>query len=201
MSPRGAHGSDRYVEEALAMIDRAGSSYGVNLREIARALGCAHTNAYNYFDDLDDLLAHALVRAIEKQYEHSERAVTRAGRAPQRRLGALIDSQIEFALAHPGWYSFIWLEPLRREPLPRALSVMAQAGEGLMQLVDEASDRSLSARRARQIAEDLHTWLHGALVKAVTGRVRSAAPADIRRDIATGARRVCRELIQMDRRH
>src|SRR5919197_626011 len=200
MRPRGAQGRTRYIDEALAMIDRAGSSHGVNLREVARALGCAHTNAYNYFEDLDDLLAHTLVAVLEQQLACSERALARAGREPRRRLTALIESQVDFALAHPGWYRFVWLEPLRGPPLPRALAVMEQAGAGIAQLVSGGVGTATSPVRAGEIAEDLHTWLHGALAKAVTGRVRSSAPADIRREIASSARRVCRAFIGLDRR-
>jgi len=32
------------------VIDKEEGLRGVNLRKIAREIGCAHTNAYNYFD-------------------------------------------------------------------------------------------------------------------------------------------------------
>ncbi len=187
--------AQRYIDLALKLIDRDGGSRGVNLREVARELGCAHTNAYNYFNGLEELLAQSLVAVLERQAELSERALSRPTRDPRKRLAALIESQVEFALAHPGWYRFAWLEPLPGPPLPRALEVMEQAGAGIARLVSELAAGAISPARSAQVAEDLHTWLHGALAKAVTGRVRSSTPTDVRAELTAGARRLCRDLI------
>ena len=44
------------IEATMALIDEKGSSSNVNFREIARALGCAHTSLYNLFPSYSELL-------------------------------------------------------------------------------------------------------------------------------------------------
>jgi AcrR family transcriptional regulator len=191
-----AGGAERYLERTLTMIDGAGGSHGVNLRELSRALGCAHTNTYNYFEGLDALLSEALVTAVERQLAHAEAALAAAGVDPEERLQALIDSQIDFALAHPGWYRFVWLEPLRRPPPERAQAAMQRAGEGLVDLVARASDGTLPEGAAWQVAEDLHTYLHGALCKAIAGRIAPAPDDQLRARISSASRRVLRGFLE-----
>ena len=44
---------DKFILETLALIREKGGSKNVNLREISKRVGCAHTNAYNYFDGFE----------------------------------------------------------------------------------------------------------------------------------------------------
>lgn len=187
--------AERYVEQALAMIDREGESRGVNLRELSRELGCAHTNAYNYFDGLDDLLSQALVSATQRQLDHSLSALASGGVSPFRRLDALIEASVDFALAHPGWYRFIWLEPLRSPPPESVLTTMQQAGAALVSLLIEATEGTLSPRNARLLAEDFHSFLHGMICKALAGRVEGGDAKAGRGQLIARARRVLRQLI------
>jgi AcrR family transcriptional regulator len=167
----------------------------VNLRELSRELGYAHTNAYNYFGGLEDLLGRALVAALERQYEAARRALDGAGADPRRRMSRLVASQVDFALAHPGWYRFVWFEPLAAPPPPRAVEIMLAAGEELARTFGALSRGALAPAAARRAAEDFHTWLHGALAKALFARVRSADPARVRRSLEAGARRMLRALV------
>lgn len=185
----------RYVDEALACIDAAGGPAGLNLREISRSLGCAHTNAYNYFDGLDDLLGQALVAALEREVEQIRRAIPDDDGDPRAALLAIAEAQIDFELAHPGWFRLVWLEPLRRPPPPRALELMAEAGEVLTRLFREAVESSRSEVDARRLAVDFHTWLHGAVCKAIAGRVASADPEQVRAQLRAQARRILALLI------
>ena len=57
--------ADRFVDTTLELIAEQGGSQGVNLREVARRIGCAHTNVYNYFDSYDDLLWSAFRRVLD----------------------------------------------------------------------------------------------------------------------------------------
>jgi len=59
----------RIIEVTLELINREGGVQGVNLRQIARLLSCAHTNLYNYFSDGNELLWAALDEAGVKLRE------------------------------------------------------------------------------------------------------------------------------------
>ncbi len=183
-------GRSAYLEQALRLIDERGGSQGVNLREVARALGRAHTNAYNYFHDLPDLLGQALAEILERQFAETGRALAKAGPGAARRLERLVQSQVDFALAHPGWYRFAWLEPLDGPPPARAEEVMRLAGEELTRLFEALSQGTRTQAQARRAAGDFHDWLHGALSKVLTGRVVQAPSSQHRRALMAGARRM-----------
>ena len=74
------------VETALALINEEGSSSKVNLREIARRLGCAHTNIYNYYPSLDELLGRA--RRCAPAYDRCGDLV--AGKGRDREIAACL---------------------------------------------------------------------------------------------------------------
>jgi AcrR family transcriptional regulator len=201
MSPRPAKAAaetkmrERFVEEALALIDRGGGSRGLNLREVARSVGCAHTNAYNYFEGVDELLAECLQVAFERQYEHSKRATAKTIDDPWKTVGLLVESQADFALAHPGWYLFVWIEPLRFALPSRILPLMQQATSEVVELVRVLGRRRLSVSRATQVVEDFHNHLHGVLCKAVARRVPEVPRAELRRHITSNSQRVLRTLV------
>ena len=62
--------ADRFIDETLELIAEKGGSQEVNLREIARRIGCAHTNAYNYFVSFDELLWAAFRRGLKRYGEY-----------------------------------------------------------------------------------------------------------------------------------
>lgn len=164
----------RFVAEALARIDATGGVRGVNLRELARALGCAHTNAYNYFESLDELLWHALVAAVEQLIAHTEAAMARRG---GRTLSTFIGSQVDFALAHPGWYRLVWLEVLPGAPPAELLPLLRRPPALFAEILAGLAPMRLTRRQADDAAELVHTYLHGALCKAVAGRAGRAGRA------------------------
>lgn len=181
--------TDQYVTEALRQIDLAGDLHGLTLREVSRRLGCAHTNAYNYFEDLPALLWRARAAALERQIEAASTPLQRR-RSPRAAFEACVASQVDFALQHPGWYRAIWLDRLEGPPPADVVRLLERATEVILELVSLLAPGELPPARAREVAEVFHTYLHGALCKAIAGRVASAAPADLRRSIVSTARRV-----------
>jgi AcrR family transcriptional regulator len=105
----------RLVELTLALIERRGGLRDVNLREVARHAKCSHANVYNYFDSFADLLWATLDLAIARLIAHTEAAM-RARPRSREVFRVFIESQIDFALEHPGIYRFIWLDTLSGVP-------------------------------------------------------------------------------------
>jgi len=115
--------ASRLVENAVALIEESGGSKGVNLRMIAKRVGCAHTNVYNYFDSFEDLLWGAFL-AILKRWVEFTRARVGAQVDQPGLLRAFVQTQVAFAVEHPGWYRFVWLEKLPGQPPPPVLELL-----------------------------------------------------------------------------
>lgn len=176
---------ERYIEETLSLIDKAGGLHGLNLREISRALGCAHTNAYNHFNGLEDLVWQATVAALERMMEQTGKALEQGRGAP---FDLFIGAQFDFAVQHPGWYRLIWLEPHQDEPPEELRPKLAQPGVLFAQFVAEVCSSRLPTAKNEEIAECVHTYLHGALCKTISGRTPLASAAVTRRQVVARCR-------------
>lgn len=97
------------VETALELMRNKSDLRGLNLREIARTLGCAHTNLYNYFPSYNNLLweTHAALQKIfmEMLLEKLDKANT-----PEMRLTYFFEACVEMYLDNKGWFRLAWHE-------------------------------------------------------------------------------------------
>lgn len=91
---------EAFIDAVLSMLDEGMSLRELNLRKVAKQVGCAHTNAYNYFTSYEELLWWSLKGALERMTAMVD---------PEH--GGLTEAYVEFALDHPAWYRLIWLEP------------------------------------------------------------------------------------------
>lgn len=102
---------DMIIKEVLNMIDEIGDIRRINLREVARRIGCAHTNIYNYFKNVDEMLWNAVVPAFHLARECTIDKVKAMNlQSEEEQVSAVFKYNIEFALEHPGLFRFIWLE-------------------------------------------------------------------------------------------
>ena len=109
--------SDRFVDTTLELIAEKGGSQGVNLREVARRLGCAHTNVYNYFDSFDDLLWTAFRRVLN---DYGSRLFGNLGESlpSDEYLLRIVTNLVTYPQQNPGWYRFIGSDPLGTADFP-----------------------------------------------------------------------------------
>ena len=106
--------AQRYIDETVALIAERGGSADVNLREVSRRLGCAHTNVYNYFASFDDLLWSAF-RAVLEDYGAYLRHDLEDALASDVYLRRLITNLVVYPQRNPGLYRFIGSDPLRSD--------------------------------------------------------------------------------------
>lgn len=181
---------DRYLEQVLVLIDRAGGSQGINMREVSRSLGYAHTNAYNYFKNLEDLRWKALEVTIERQLQHTKQAMTPTPSDQDMALKMPIGKQFDFAFEHPGWYRFIWLEALPGHPPDPVILAITRAGLEFIGMVASCATRKFSEDRAMEMGDLFHIFLHGALCKVIARRVHSDCMDETRNKFIGDARRI-----------
>lgn len=98
--------SEKFIEAMLETISEKGGLSGVNLRMVAKKVGCAHTNAYNYFDGYEGLIFAAYDKALDLYG-----VAVIEGLDEIESAGAyfirFIQNIIDFALNNPGFYRFI----------------------------------------------------------------------------------------------
>ncbi|MGC6173653.1 TetR/AcrR family transcriptional regulator [Lacrimispora sp. 38-1] len=100
---------DQIIETALDLMKDRSDIRSINLREIARALGCAHTNLYNYFPSFNDLLWEAHI-VIQKKII-SELYVRLANMQDQsNKLQCFFSTLADQYLEHRGWFRLAWLD-------------------------------------------------------------------------------------------
>ncbi len=69
---------EQIIDTTLELLKDKSDIRTINLREIARVLGCAHTNLYNYFPSFQDLLweAHMEIEHIDDIQPEIDKIVT-----------------------------------------------------------------------------------------------------------------------------
>lgn len=107
----------KFVDAMLSLILEKGGLKEVNLRMVSKQVGCAHTNAYNYFENFDALIFAAY-----------DSVLIHYGRAVSKDLDALqdanllfiqfIDNIVSFATEYPGYYRFIGSDDFNIAQLP-----------------------------------------------------------------------------------
>jgi len=151
---------DLLLDLTLEMIDEHQSSKGVNLREIAKRAGCAHTNIYNYFKNLEELIWHALAKAYKLLGQYTIKKIGPEYN-PSQFFVKLIESQIDFALEHPGLHRFMWLEPAPGSPPKSVMKYWNKFLQDFVLMIFALSDKKLSQNQCESIAEIILGYIHG----------------------------------------
>ncbi|TCT12214.1 TetR family transcriptional regulator [Natranaerovirga pectinivora] len=160
---------DLIIETTLALIEKNEGLKDVNLRGIAKAIGCAHTNLYNYFQSFNEIIWEALGRVILKMIAYVE---TNVGSEIEddEKIFMLFASVIDFSMDHPGWFRLMWLEEIDGEPPNEVIQILSMPGEGLKGALMKASGNKLTEERAIIIEDILYTYIHGELCKWINNR-------------------------------
>jgi AcrR family transcriptional regulator len=172
MAKRNSNGPprERFIEETLALIAEKGGSRDVNLREISRRVGCAHTNAYNYFSNMDDLLWAAFKRALLRYADAIVDGLddTLSG---YKYFDRLITNMIDFAVDNPGLYRFIGSDPLNPETIPQEI-VETITGLKLfyLRVFRALCKGTLSAAKADHAGNTILAYMDGEIFNLINGR-------------------------------
>ncbi|MFP4364140.1 MAG: TetR/AcrR family transcriptional regulator [Spirochaetia bacterium] len=172
---------EQFIETALSQIDKSTGLRDLNLRKVAKAVGCAHTNVYNYFSSFDDLLWYALRDVLKKMIGFSAHTLEEnAGFAD------FVESHIDFALGHKGWYRFIWIDRLSGEPPAEVYEYFSVPANQFLEKVASAARKRTDDEYVKKAAEILHGYLHGKLCILVSDREDSTDRNAVKKDIVSG---------------
>lgn len=170
-----AKGIDReqILNVTLDLVRYQENVHNVNWREIARNLGCAHTNLYNYYKDLDQIYWDALDIILAKLEVclTSDLSQYADGKA---RMIAVYTRFLDFYLENPGWFRLVWLEKLEGARPQKNVDLTNQTvsvfTSTLISLLAEQYDLNLTHNQAKYILHTVHCYLHGEISIHISGR-------------------------------
>jgi AcrR family transcriptional regulator len=162
---------DRYIEETLALIAEKGGSMDVNLREISRRIGCAHTNAYNYFESYDDLLWEAYRSGLRVYGAWIVKGLSQ-DLSGHEYFDGMMRNMFEFGLENPGLHRFISSDPFSPEDIPGDI---IECVIDMKSYFNEAIHTMCLGRVTREeadgIGDILLGYMDGELFNIINGRV------------------------------
>ncbi|MPM72297.1 hypothetical protein SDC9_119270 [bioreactor metagenome] len=173
-------GRQAFIKCVLDMLDEGASLDEINLRHIAKRLGCAHTNAYNWFASQQELYWWALGLAIERLLLETQAEDI----PPLFAEDGLLVRYAAFARRHPAWFRLIWLERLT-PPIPDEIVPLLARPSCLM---GRSLKQSVPAQGSLQEKGDvLFSYLHGKLCLLVTHRMSSEQVETLEQDLLSFA--------------
>jgi AcrR family transcriptional regulator len=162
--------ADRFVEATLELIEEQGGSLQVNLREVARRVGCAHTNVYNYFEDFGELLWESMRRALD-MYGEAMTEGLRDDILPIDYFRRLITNLIAFPQEHPGLYRFIGADRVNNNDYPQdILDTVLRLKKWLDDSI-LACAPGISPEDAKEACNIIYSYLDGECFNLINDRV------------------------------
>ena len=162
--------AEKFIDETVRLIEKHGGSTKVNLREIAKSVGCAHTNAYNYFEGFEQLMWAAFEKALRR---YADAIVYRldSSMSAHAYFTRVISNMVGFAEQNPGLYRFISTDPLATEKVPEQLiDILTQMKGFFIDVVHQLSAGSLTAAQAQEAGDILLAYLDGETLSMINGR-------------------------------
>jgi AcrR family transcriptional regulator len=162
--------ADRYIEATLTLIAEHGGATQVNLREISRRIGCAHTNAYNYFEGREDLMLHALRRVL-RQYGDAITAGLDDALSGHAFFRKMIRNMIEWSIQNPGLHRFLSSDPIDPEKLPDdIIETVTLMKKWIAQVLEVLACGRLDEKGLARMVDVVLGYLDGEVFNLINGR-------------------------------
>ncbi len=185
--------ADQFVETALDLIAETGGSIDVNLREIARRIGCAHTNLYNYFPDYPALLWEAFHRALARYADWLTEGLDESLTPPEY-LRVAITNLATFPQTNPGLYRFIASDPMPTDDVPEdILETVGRMKTWLGRVILSGAESAIRPDQAAAIADVVLAYVDGETLNLINDRL--VPGEDIAARIVDNALRLHRLLV------
>ncbi|MDP4183187.1 MAG: TetR/AcrR family transcriptional regulator [Bacillota bacterium] len=164
---------ENIVDVTLRLIRDKDNIRSVNLREIARELGCAHTNLYNHFSDLDGILWDASYEVLLRSCDFILSGIDSIENSNSK-LEVFYKRLIEFYLENRGWFRLFWLEKLHGE-IPESnkrltSEIVERYVDFLNILLEKLYNVKLDNGKTMYVFHTIDCYLHGEISKFISGR-------------------------------
>lgn len=173
MPKKNAITAQQAVDTALELLRGRREVKSLNLREIARALGCAHTNLYHYFSSYPQLLWAAYAAALGRMTQEIQRSLKKDF-SPRLLFHDFFQALVGVYLNNPGWFRLVWLEYLGEEcPESAVLSARAarrQMEDTVADLWRQSTGKTPDPALLHRTVHTVHCYLVGELSNFLSGR-------------------------------
>lgn len=178
------------IETTLNMIRDKNDLKSLNLREIARALGCAHTNLYNYFSSYSDLLWETYIALLNMSVDSLIEQVTTCNNT-QSRLHCFFQRFADIYLDNQGWFRLAWLEYISDDRPENVTCTIEKTNQVLTQTLyeiwGEYTGKHLEIEQINQVLHDTHCYIIGEVSNYILGRGRIDNKAELKKYITDKA--------------
>jgi AcrR family transcriptional regulator len=185
--------ADRFVDTTLDLIAEEGGSGPVNLRQVSRRMGCAHTNLYNYFPSFGELLWAAFRRTLSVYGSWLTQDLDDS-LEPEEYLRRVLVKLASFPQSHPGLYRFIASDRLPMSEIPEdILDTVSHMKQWLSETLSAVSGSGLHADESAAIADMVLAYVDGETLNFINERV--VPGEDVHGRIVDNALRIYRLLV------
>ena len=170
---------EKFIDGTLKLILEYGGITKVNLRMVSKHIGCAHTNAYNYFSNWEELIfetydhtivLYGLYVSYDLNNEQSQFVFIK-----------FIERIIDFAFIYPGYYRFIGSDDLETRRLPEKTIVkVISLRDYFIEVLNYTFADVIDNERTAHIASVVMAYLDGELFNIINKRAFPEADAKVR---------------------
>ena len=190
---------EKIIETALMLMRDGSSPEAKNLRAVARALDCAHTNLYNYFPSYNDLLWDAYRALMEVFLSELDKKLQSAG-TPEQRLTAYFGFFTEFYLDNKGWFRLVWQEQIGGVRPQRHVETLQKTNAGLNRRLSdnvcERTGKTPDSDKLKAVLHTIHCYIIGEVSNFILGRGIISDETELRAHVTREAVKLFRFYLQ-----
>ncbi|KXL53122.1 hypothetical protein CLNEO_16650 [Anaerotignum neopropionicum] len=164
---------EQILTTALDLMRKKNELRSLNLREIARTLGCAHTNLYNYFSSYTDLLWETHTN-LQEEFMIIMRNNLLATTTAEMKQFCFFHTFLQIYLENKGWFRLAWLEYIG-EDRPESNCIATQKAH--LELVQFASEIWTEMKGVTpptetidKVVHNIHCYIIGEVSNFISGR-------------------------------
>lgn len=174
---------EQIISTAMEFMRNRNELRTLNMREVARALGCAHTNIYNYFPSYTDLLWETHTAILEEFINILREKISSAATA-EIKLQSFFDTFVQMYLDHKGWFRLAWLEYIGEERPKRNIETTAQVHLELNHIMvsiwRELNGIAPDNAAVNRVVHNTHCYIIGEISNYLSGRGLLENEAELR---------------------
>ena len=186
---------EQIVETALELVRNKSDLHGLNLREIARTLGCAHTNLYNYFPSYNDLLweMHAAIQEVFMEMLAKKLESTNTA---ELRLSYFFEAFADMYIDNKGWFRLAWHEHVEGDRPQRDIEATEETNRFLNSHIsgiwEDLAGGTPDADASKRVLHNTHCYIVGEVSNYLLGRGLIENEAELKTYITHEATRMFR---------